>query len=762
MIYTFKKFSLDSQSRELSYRQELLPLTKQLFDLLFLFVSNPQKVFSKDDIIDQVWEGKYVTENSIDKSVSKLRKILSRHSQDTYIKTAYGEGFIFVAEVIKQEKQATQVKRTNKVRILPYLGVIAFVLLLAVFFFNKSNKVQGSADNPLLLILSSEEATENSSWLHQSGVDYIDQILGLTDAVRLKDYTKKPKYQNRQQYINNQWKISPQLKVVTTKVSQQEGLYTVDLNIVDKLANIKTQTFSRQNLSLAIRDASKWLAYAVNGEGAIEKIDSLIPNNSYLVELYMHGLASFGKGEADKAENYFELCLQEKPDFHLAKLELARVKTSLGKMAQGLALLDTLDGVVFDPQLDIEVQSVRGLIFNIQGKDEKNRGLYLSVLEKYNDKDYAQLNQIKYNLSFTYTKLTEFEKALVLLTELEASIDESIEPVFLAHVTQKKASILQKMGHIQEAKLSAEKSLLLFSKLGDLLGEAKIHTTLARISTHQSKYKESVHHLEQSLAICKSLDYKLGIGATLNELIYILMVQGHFTKALELNQEMETIAIEIGYNAMLQISKQFAVDIRRTQKQWLKSEIYLKEHLRLAQSVNNKSALLANKLLSIDLALDQDKSEGVEALISGVQSHIDQTKEVRLQPRLNKQLARLYLLNNQTELAMSLLLETKELAKKTEDGEVIIGINNILAGQYLLLNQPHAALAVLEGSFEHNPVPYPFLLLKARANEQLGNHLQALDFANECKVRSNEWWTLQDDRYLSGLIKLSSVKQGGN
>lgn len=78
------------------------------------------------------------------------------------------------------------------------------------------------------------------------------------------------------------------------------------------------------------------------------------------------------------------------------------------------------------------------------------------------------------------------------------------------------------------------------------------------------------------------------------------------------------------------------------------------------------------------------------------------------------------------------------------------------------MNQPQAVLAVLEDSFEYSPESYPFLLLKARANQQLGNHLQALDFANECKIRSNERWSLEDDRYLSGLIQLNSIKHEGD
>ncbi len=755
MNYQFNKFTLNEKGQELRFDGKTIPLTKQLYDLLLLFVKTPNKVFSKDDIVSKVWPGKYVTENSIDKSISKLRKLFSEHSKETFIKTAYGKGFIFASDVSLSKELAFNSKvHTFISRYKIYVMAMLLTIIIIVFaFVNKPRSVVNP--NSLLLIISSADASENDGWLNTSAAAYLDQIFGLSENIFLKNIEDKPKYQNREQYINSQWKISPNLQVVTTKMIQHDGLYTVDINVTNKLQSQQNRSFSNQNLALAMRAASKWLVKIVAENDSQVTIDSLIPDDSYLVELYMHGLASYANGEFSNAENYFQLCLQKKSDFLLAKLELARVKSALGKQQQGLALLDTLLEVGSYPQLEIEALSVKGFIYNILGKDDVNRDLYQSVLSKYANKDYPQLQKIKHNLSFTYTKLTKFNKALTLLNELADSVDEELNPELLASTFQKQASILQKMGHIEQAQEAAEKSLSIYSKLGDLLGEAKTHTTLARIATHQSKYIQSVHHLEQSLAICKTLDYKLGIGATLNELIYVLMVQGYFEKASLLNQEMQKIAIEIGYNAMLQISKQFFVEISRVQKQWIKARIALNGHLEFAETAGNKSALLTNKLLHLDLLLDQRKIEGVKYLISQVQAHIDESGEIRLQPRINKQLARLYLLEDKQEMAISLLLSTKELAMSTQDGEVIIDVNNLLAEQYLDMGTPQKALTVLEDSFKFNPFSYPFMLLKSKAYLVLDKRLLALDLANECKLSSNEWWSAQDEQYLSSLVSSS-------
>jgi len=751
MKYSFSQFILDTNKQELSANGSVISLSQQSYKLLVLFVESGDITLSKKLLIEKIWHDSYVTENSLDQSISKLRKALNSVIKNIYIKTDYGKGFVFIPAVTRLPNN-----QLGKFKYINLIGIPFVIILLFLFlkYYQNNQKPSGAVNPPklaLLLIIPSEKPDQDMSnqWLNTASVTFIDQLFKYSDNIALKNIGQKPKYLSKQEYINNQWEISPDLQIVTTQVSQQNDSYIVTLKVINKLQQQNTQSFNNQNLALAMRAASIWLAKLVDDSSSFNKISSLIPDDSYLIELYMRGLASYSKGEFDKAEKFFQLCIQELPSFYLARLQLAKVQSALGKQDKGLAILDTLSEVEMFPQIEIELQSVRGMIYNIQGKDELNKKLYLSVLDKYSGRNIHQLNDIKYNLSFTYTKLTQYDEALNTLSNLERSLTKKIDSEMLAKVIHKQSSILQKLGHIDMAQIAAEKSLVLFADLDDLLGEAKVYTTLARIANHQANYSESLQQLQQSLNICRSLDYQLGIGATLNEMIYVLMVKGQFTQALESNIEMQKIATDISYNAMLQSAKQFSVDISRLKKQWVKSEIYLKEHLQFAQDSNSKSALLKNKLLALDLYLDQGQTDHVKVLIDEVQKHIDTSHEIRLQPRLNKHLSNFYLLTQQNERGMTLLTSTKLLAKETKDGETLVEINNLLAEQYLLQNQPQKALSVLEESLEYKPMPYPFLLLKSKANSLLGHTLTAQDLANECKNLSNEWWSLEDERYLS-------------
>lgn len=62
------------------------------FDLLRIFLTNPNKKISRDDILKAVWNDIKVTERTVDVHVSSLRKKLKNFNHT--IKSMYGSGYI--------------------------------------------------------------------------------------------------------------------------------------------------------------------------------------------------------------------------------------------------------------------------------------------------------------------------------------------------------------------------------------------------------------------------------------------------------------------------------------------------------------------------------------------------------------------------------------------------------------------------------------------------------------------------------------------
>jgi two-component system OmpR family response regulator len=96
-IVTSADLTLDPDRRQTRVRGDLVKLTKQEFDILYLLASRRGIVFSRAALIAKVWGGDtYVTERTVDSVVSRLRRKVERNPDDPeMILTAWGVGYKF-------------------------------------------------------------------------------------------------------------------------------------------------------------------------------------------------------------------------------------------------------------------------------------------------------------------------------------------------------------------------------------------------------------------------------------------------------------------------------------------------------------------------------------------------------------------------------------------------------------------------------------------------------------------------------------------
>ena len=101
-VYRFGDFVLEGAKRRLSRRDngEPITLTAKTFDTLLYLVEHRDEVLSKDRLLNAVWPGVVVEENSLTQSVSALRQVLGETpGTNRYVATVPRQGYRFVAEV---------------------------------------------------------------------------------------------------------------------------------------------------------------------------------------------------------------------------------------------------------------------------------------------------------------------------------------------------------------------------------------------------------------------------------------------------------------------------------------------------------------------------------------------------------------------------------------------------------------------------------------------------------------------------------------
>jgi len=93
----WRGLKVNSEKLTVSLENNELQLTNAEFDILFLFVSHPERAFSKREIYERTWKGTYLgDDNTISVHVSNLRRKIATVTSDEYIKTIWGVGFKLV------------------------------------------------------------------------------------------------------------------------------------------------------------------------------------------------------------------------------------------------------------------------------------------------------------------------------------------------------------------------------------------------------------------------------------------------------------------------------------------------------------------------------------------------------------------------------------------------------------------------------------------------------------------------------------------
>ena len=92
----FSGLSLDPVGHRVQTDGETLKLAPTEFRLLHFFMSNPDRVYSREQLLDRVWgRGIFVEERTVDVHIRRLRKALEGRAYDRFIQTVRGAGYRF-------------------------------------------------------------------------------------------------------------------------------------------------------------------------------------------------------------------------------------------------------------------------------------------------------------------------------------------------------------------------------------------------------------------------------------------------------------------------------------------------------------------------------------------------------------------------------------------------------------------------------------------------------------------------------------------
>jgi sulfatase modifying factor 1 len=100
MPYRIGAYLIDPKAYEIREDGRPVPVEPQVFDLLIMLIENRQRAVSKDEIIEQIWKGRTISDATLSSRIKSARQALGDDgSAQKLIRTIHGRGFRFVGDV---------------------------------------------------------------------------------------------------------------------------------------------------------------------------------------------------------------------------------------------------------------------------------------------------------------------------------------------------------------------------------------------------------------------------------------------------------------------------------------------------------------------------------------------------------------------------------------------------------------------------------------------------------------------------------------
>ncbi len=128
VIYRFDAFELDRAKIELRRDGAAVPVEPQVFALLLLLAENRDRLVSRDEIIEKVWDGRVVSDSALDSRIKSARRALGDDGKaQRFIKTVHGQGFRFLADLDEAAAAGSDLARAGDAK--PSIAVLPFRLI---------------------------------------------------------------------------------------------------------------------------------------------------------------------------------------------------------------------------------------------------------------------------------------------------------------------------------------------------------------------------------------------------------------------------------------------------------------------------------------------------------------------------------------------------------------------------------------------------------------------------------------------------------
>lgn len=90
---------INNTAHRITIAENKLNLGPTEYKILYFFMTHPERVFNRSQLLDRIWGGNvYIEERTVDVHIRRLRKVLAEHQSEHLVQTVRGTGYRFSTE----------------------------------------------------------------------------------------------------------------------------------------------------------------------------------------------------------------------------------------------------------------------------------------------------------------------------------------------------------------------------------------------------------------------------------------------------------------------------------------------------------------------------------------------------------------------------------------------------------------------------------------------------------------------------------------
>jgi DNA-binding winged helix-turn-helix (wHTH) protein len=149
MRFEFAGFVVDAQEYRLLHEGREVPLERRTFDLLHFLITHRERLVTKEELLEQVWGARVLSDGALSNAIAKLRRALGQRAHDKRpIETIHGRGYRF--HLPEVAAAAAQPSHERELPSDPFVGRAALMRTLLA----RLDRVAGGSEK--LVVLTGE------------------------------------------------------------------------------------------------------------------------------------------------------------------------------------------------------------------------------------------------------------------------------------------------------------------------------------------------------------------------------------------------------------------------------------------------------------------------------------------------------------------------------------------------------------------------------------------------------------------------------